>query len=223
MHDEFWSRRKFLQGTSLAAAGIAARAGWAANQSAPTGKSGHEADETQTLKSYHIWDVHTHLNKFAGDTTEQKVDDCLRYADRMCVERMLVLTAASGDGPEPGRPDAEGLRKMNDECIKAVKHAPDRLFGCAFMNPQYIDACLDEINRCVRDGPLVGLKFEDDTIRHPGDVPGMKTYGIPRSLEVLDPIFERAGELQAVIMHHTFMSTLGPQNPGESTPWKSWK
>lgn len=221
-----WSRRNFLERTSIAAVGLAWSA-WAANapQQSPAGKpsgSRHlepgSADETALLKSYHIWDVHTHLNRFSGDTIEAKVDDCLRFADRMGVERMLVLTAGSGGGPEPGLPDAEGLRKMNDDCIKAVNKAPDRLFGCAFMNPQYVQACLDEINRCVRDGPLVGLKFEDDTLRHPNDQPGMRTYGEPRDLSVLDPIFQRAGELQAVIMHHTFMSTLGPQNPGESTP-----
>ena len=231
MKGQAWSRRNFLRRTSMgmAAAGVALGNGMAANgsQAAPSGKTppaapsprhGVEmAEEAAILKSYRIWDVHTHLNRFAGDTTEAKVEDCLRFADRMGVERMLVLTAASGGGPEPGRPDAEGLRKMNDECIKAIKHAPDRLFGCAFMNPQYVQACLDEINRCVRDGPLVGLKFEDDTLRHPGDVPHMPTYGTERDLSVLDPIFERAGELKAVIMHHTFMSTLGPQNPGEST------
>jgi len=152
------------------------------------------------LKSYRIWDVHTHLERFAGATTEEKVDDCLHWADHMGVERMLLLTAASG-----GRdPDAAALRMMNDECIKAVKKAPDRIFGCAFMNPNYAQACLDEIDRCVRDGPLVGLKFEFDTVR------------LANSQE-MDPIISRIGELHGVVMHHTFIQTLG-SFPGESTP-----
>ena len=230
MNDKTWSRRRFLQGTSIAAVGIAGHGAWAANDpQAPspaktpaTGASpAHgsvDVSDLGALKPYHIWDVHTHLNRFAGATTEEKVDDCLHFADRMGVERMLLLTAGSGGGPEPQLPDAEGLRKMNDECIKAVKKAPNRFFGCAFMNPMYVDACLDEMNRCIRDGPLVGLKFEFDTPRHPGDQPGLKTYGEPRDLSVLDPIFARAGELNAVIMHHTFMSTAGPQNLAESTP-----
>jgi hypothetical protein len=152
------------------------------------------------LKSYRIWDVHTHLDRFAGSTPEEKVDDCLRWADRMGVERMLVLTAGSG-GHDP---NAEGLRKMNDECIRAVKKAPDRLFGCAFMNPIYGQACLDEIDRCVRDGPLVGLKFEFDTVR------------LASSPE-MDPIIARIGELHGVVMHHTFIQTIG-SFVGESTP-----
>ena len=50
--------------------------------------------ETNALKPYKIWDVHTHLFGFAGSTIEEKVDDCLRFADRMGVERMLVLNSA---------------------------------------------------------------------------------------------------------------------------------
>jgi hypothetical protein len=156
--------------------------------------------------------------RFAGSTTEERVDDCLRFADRMGVEAMLMLTVASGGGHEPEHPNPEELRRMNDEAMKAARRAPGRILGCAFMNPNYLDACLEEINRCVRDGPLVGLKFEYDTPRHPGEQPDASTYGTPRSLEVLDPIVERAGELKAVILHHTWMDTIGPENVGESTP-----
>jgi predicted TIM-barrel fold metal-dependent hydrolase len=210
------SRRQFLRRTStgLAIAGVAGGSAAASESPAPQGKLPTAppaasqapargvaiADVGRLLKSYRIWDVHTHLNRFAGATTEEKVDDCLRWADRMGVERMMVLTAASG-----GRdPDAEALRKMNDECIKAVKKAPDRLFGCAFMNPNYLQASIDEINRCVGDGPLVGLKFEFDTIR------------LASSPE-MDPIIARIGELHGVVMQHTFIQSIG-NFPGESTP-----
>jgi len=81
-----------------------------------------------------------------------------------------------------------------------------------------MQACLDEINRCIRDGPLVGLKFEYDTPRHPNEQENASTYGTPRDLRVLDPIVERAGELKAVILHHTWIDTIGPENVGESTP-----
>jgi hypothetical protein len=72
------------------------------------------------------------------------------------------------------------------------------------MEPDYPEVCLDEINRCIRDGPLVGLKFEFDTLR------------LANSPE-LDPIVARAGELKAVILHHTYIKTTGDM-PGESTP-----
>ncbi len=203
------SRREFLQRTSagLAVAGVGSAAAIDNPKSAPQTKTPQAPehgvaieDVGSRLKSYHIWDVHTHLNRFAGATTEEKVDDCLRWADHMGVERMLLLTAGSG-----GRdPDAEGMHAMNDECIKAVKKAPDRFFGCAFMNPIYGQACIDEINRCVRDGPLVGLKFEFDTVR------------LASSPE-MDPIIARIGELYGVVMQHTFIET-GGNFLGESTP-----
>jgi hypothetical protein len=156
--------------------------------------------QSNPLKSYKIWDVHTHLHGFAGSTIEEKVDDCLRFADRMGVERMLVLTsAASGDRPDSGR-----LRVGNDVTIKAVKKAPDRLFGCAFMYPGHLQTCLDEIDRCVRDGPCIGLKFELDTDAG-ADSPD------------LDAIFERAEQYKAVIMHHTWIKTMGNEE-GESSP-----
>jgi uncharacterized protein len=225
------SRREFIQQTGLAAGGIGGT-GISGDWRAPIPSAASAASPARepvmtmasvgsVLKSYRIWDVHTHLNRFAGATTEEKVEDCLHWADRMGVERMLLLTVASfGSGDEPDHPNPEDLRRMNDECIKAVRKAPDRFFGCAFMNPNYLQACLDEIYRCVRDGPLIGLKFEFDTPRHPDDGPQPATYGAPRDLSVLDPIFQRAGEVNAVIMHHTFLSTLGPQNVGESTPFE---
>jgi hypothetical protein len=215
MKGRTWSRRKFLQGASagIAAAGVAARRGWAANgpQAAPPAKAppagaspGHGTAsllEANALKSYRIWDVHCHLNSFNGSTIREKVDDALRFADRMGVERMLMLTAGLGFGGNQG---AAGLKVRNDYCIEAVKYAPDRIFGCAFMDPNYLPTCLDEIYRCVRDGPLVGLKFEFDTPR------------LANSGE-LDPIFARAAEVHAVIMHHTWIIT-GGNKVGESSP-----
>jgi predicted TIM-barrel fold metal-dependent hydrolase len=213
MKNKTWSRRRFLQQTSagIAAAGIVARSGLAANNlQAPPVKpppaapsAGHgpaNVAEANSLKWYNIWDAHTHLGGFAGDTIEQKVAACLKFADLMGVERMLVLNSSSF-GHDP---DGAKLRAGNDVTIKAVKLAPDRLFGCAFMYPADLQACLDEIYRCIRDGPLVGLKFEFDTPR------------LANSSE-LDPIFERAAEVHAVIMHHTFIIT-GGNKVGESSP-----
>ena len=221
------SRRNFLHQTSAALAIAGVKGGNTAASGNPFPQAKTPATPEREpgysnlgirLKSYHIWDNHTHLGGFAGATTEEKVEDFLRFADRMGVERILLLTAASGGGHEPEHPDADGMRKMNDECIKAVRKAPDRIFGCAFMNPVYLDACMEEIERCVRNGPLTGLKFEFDTLRHPNEQPGNPTYDPPRDLSVLDPIFQRAAELKAVIIHHTWINTLGPENVAESTP-----
>src|ERR1035437_10104630 len=123
MKNKTWSRRKFLQQTSagIAAAGIAARSGLAANNlqvppvkpppAAPSAGHGPaNVAEANSLKSYNIWDAHTHLGGFAGDTIEQKVAACLKFADLMGVERMLVLNSSSF-GHDP---DGAKLRAGND-------------------------------------------------------------------------------------------------------------
>jgi len=207
-----WSRRQFLQQTStgLAVAGAAGRHAVASYQPNPaetgTPKSSQPSHATpgdydrHTLQALRIWDCHCHMVGFAGSTAEEKADDMIKFADRMGVERMILLTGWT----LKRAPGLEGLRDGNNEVFAAVKHAPNRFCGYAFMDPNYMPACLEEIERCIANGPLVGLKFEFDTLKK------------ANSTE-LDPIFARASELHAVILHHTWIKTNGNE-PDESTP-----
>lgn len=171
--------------------------------------------EADDLKSLRIWDGHTHLAGFAGSTPAERIADMLRFADRMGIERWCVFLGMTFEF-HVGR---EGMRKQNNEVIEAVSHSNGRALGYAYIDPFYdLQARLDEVNRCVRDGPMVGLKFEYDTIRHANEAPGDPTYGTFRDLSFLDPIIQRAGELNAVIMHHTWINSLGPEDIAESTP-----
>lgn len=207
-----FSRRQFLYRTSagLAVSGVAARGLAGSNRS----DSGREAIEQaspsrsptaglvdlNTLKSLHIWDGHCHLMDFEGATPAERMRNILRYADRMGIEKMCLFLGMEfkfHEGPE-------AMRQQNDDIMEALKHSEGRALGYAFMDPHYVNDCVDELNRCVRDGPLVGLKFEYDTPR------------LASSPE-LDPIIARAGELKAVVMHHTCIKTTG-NDLGESTP-----
>ncbi len=207
-----FSRRQFLYRTSagLAVSGVAARSvagsnypdsgGEAMEQSSPSLSPTTGLVDMNTLKSLHIWDGHCHLMGFEGSTPAERMQNMLRYADRMGIERMCVFLGMELKfhvGPE-------AMRKQNDEVMEALKYSHGRALGYAFMDPSYVDDCLDELNRCVRDGPMVGLKFEWDTPR------------LASSPE-LDPIIARAGELKAVVMHHTCIKTTG-NDVGESTP-----
>jgi predicted TIM-barrel fold metal-dependent hydrolase len=102
------------------------------------------------------------------------------------------------------RGTAEEMRKQNDQVLDAVSHSDGRAFGYAYMNPSHPDACLDEINRCVRDGPMIGLKFE---------------LGTPECADSpeMDTLIARAGELNAVVMHDTWLGSSGNE-VGQSTP-----
>lgn len=214
MKKQALSRRQFLYRTSAGAAiaGVAGSsefssgntssgvAGVSPSSTPPSPSATSGLVDINTLKSLRIWDGHCHLEGFEGATPAERMRNILHYADRMGIERMCVFLGMQFEfyaGPE-------SMRKQNDEVMEALKHSNGRALGYAFMNPNYLDDCLDEINRCVRDGPMVGLKIEFDTPALANSPP-------------LDRIIARAGELRAVVMHHTYIKTTGNM-VGESTP-----
>jgi hypothetical protein len=201
------SRRRFLTDAGLVVLSSAAMAesapGPQAKTSAATPASRQGPPllvDANALKPYRIWDGHTHLEGFSGATGAERMADMLRFADRMGIEHMCVFLGF----PFNHRGTAEDMQRQNNQVIDAVTHSHGRASGYAFMNPNHPQACLDEINRCVRDGPLMGLKFEFDT-------PELAVSPI------LDPIIARIGELKGVVMHHTWIKTTGNE-VGESTP-----
>jgi hypothetical protein len=145
-----------------------------------------------------IWDLHCHLQGFDGQTPEEKMTEMIRFADRMGISRMCVFMGY----PFETDPSPEKLREQNNQVLQAIGHWPDRAFGFVYLNPHHVQASLDELNRCVRDGPMVGVKLwvaQRDTSPE------------------LDPIIERAAALRAVIFQHTWIKTGGNLH-GESTP-----
>ena len=142
MSNSRMTRRGMLRGTAgLAAAAMTSRWTAAAPAAAPSPRE-------------MIWDCHGHINGPAG-SVEERVDWLLRYADRMGVERMVVcLGTRTTLDPSP-----EQMRQQNDDVLRAVAHAPDRLFGFVYLSAKHPEVSLRELDRCVRDGPMVGVKF----------------------------------------------------------------
>jgi predicted TIM-barrel fold metal-dependent hydrolase len=99
-------------------------------------------------------------------------------------------------------PTTEQLTADNNTVLEAVKVAGRRAHGYVYLNPNHLEFSLQEFDRCVRDGPMVGVKL-----------------WIARrcSAPELDPIVRRAAEQKAVIYQHTWLKVGGNQ-PGESTP-----
>jgi len=145
-----------------------------------------------------IWDAHCHLSGVAGDTPAGRVDQLLLYADRLGIERICVFMGMKWSYD----PTPEDMRLQNDEVMAAVRHRPDRVLGFVYLNPNYVEASLSELDRCVKDGPLVGVKLW--VAKHCDD-------------PALDPIVRRAQELQIPILQHTYLKATG-NLPGESTP-----
>lgn len=145
-----------------------------------------------------IWDVHCHLSGVTGRTPEERLGELLVFADRMGIERICLFMGMQWSyDPAPA-----DMRKQNDEVLAAIKRYPNRAFGFVYLNPNHLQESLDEFDRCVRDGPMVGVKLW--VARH---------CNTPE----LDPIVERATAMQAPVLQHTYMK-IGGNLPGESTP-----
>lgn len=147
---------------------------------------------------HRIWDLHVHLSGVAGLTPEECAAELIRYADRVGIERLCVYMGLRWSQD----PDPADLRKQNDEVLRALKAYPDRLLGFVYVSAKHIHESMAELERCVASGPMVGVKL---WVAHRCADPA------------LDPLIERATELNAVIFQHTWFKTNG-NYPGESTP-----
>jgi predicted TIM-barrel fold metal-dependent hydrolase len=145
-----------------------------------------------------IWDLHCHLSGVPGRTPEERMAKLVAAADRMGISRLCVYMGMKWSyDPSPA-----DLRKQNDEVLQALSHYHDRAFGFVYANPKHLKESLAEIDRCVRNGPMVGVKL---WVAHRADT------------KEVDAIVERATELNALIFQHTWIKVAGNLT-GESTP-----
>jgi hypothetical protein len=124
--------------------------------------------------------------------------EIVKYLDRMGIDRVMLSLGY----PLEYNPSPQQLHEENDQVLRAIKYRPDRAFGFVYLNPNYLKVSLDEFDRCVRDGPMVGVKLLV-----------AKRCNAPE----LDPIVERAATMKAAILQHTWLKVSGNE-PGESTP-----
>jgi uncharacterized protein len=148
-----------------------------------------------------IWDLHCHLNEVSGRTPHERMARLMEFAGRMGIERVCLYMGMRFEFDPP--PDE--IRRQNDEALEALQHWRDRAFGFVYLNPNHLEFSLREFDRCVRDGPMVGVKLW--TARRANQ-------------PELDPIVERAVAAKAVIFQHTWLKA-GGNLPGESTPMEA--
>ena len=145
-----------------------------------------------------VWDLHCHLSSLPGRTPHERMAALIEYADRMGIERLLVFMG----WPFKTDPSAAELRRQNDQVLEALSHWHDRALGLAYVSPRHVEASLSEIERCVVDGPMVGIKLWV-----------AQRAGAPS----LDPLVERVEQIDGLIFQHTWLKSTG-NLPGESTP-----
>lgn len=143
-----------------------------------------------------IWDLHCHLSGIPGRTPDERMANLMRYADRLGIERVCVFMGY----PFLTEPTTEQLRQQNDQVLQALTHWHHRAFGFVYLSPQHVDFSLKEFDRCVRNGPMVGIKL---------------WVAKRASAHELDPLIEAAASMNAVIFQHAWWKATG-NLPGES-------
>jgi predicted TIM-barrel fold metal-dependent hydrolase len=145
-----------------------------------------------------IWDLHCHPTGAIGRMPEESMARLIAVADRMGIDRLVIyMGQRTVVDPSP-----EELRRQNDYVLQALSHWHHRAFGFVYVSPKHSEASLREIDRCVRDGPMVGLKL---WVAARCDCPEA------------DALVQRAAELKAVVFQHTWIKSQG-NDPGESSP-----
>jgi predicted TIM-barrel fold metal-dependent hydrolase len=155
------------------------------------------AGSARRLGPFEVWDAHGHLSNVTG-SPQERIAQLLASADRVGIERLIVFMGHPWDVD----PSPKEVRRQNDQVLQAVEHSSGRALGFVYLNPKHTESSLREMDRCVRDGPMVGLKL---------------WVALECRDQRLDPIVRRAVELQAPVLQHTWYKA-GGNEPGESTP-----
>lgn len=145
-----------------------------------------------------IWDVHCHLTSADGASPEERMAYLIRFMDRLGIQRVMLSLGY----PLLVDPTPEQLGEENDQVLKAIERWPDRALGFVYLNPNHVSFSLQEFDRCVRNGPMVGVKLWV-----------AKRCNAPE----LDSIIQSAASLEAPVLQHTWFNLKG-NLPGESTP-----
>src|SRR4051794_18026812 len=180
------TRRTVLNTMAAGAAGVSA--------------SAVSAGASHIARRFRIWDIHSHLHNVPGDTPEARIEFLIRCADRLNIERLILSQGYS----TPLHPSPEELREENNRVMRAVRRFPDRTWGSVYLSPRYLDLSLEEFDRCVRHGPMIGV----------GELETDKRCNAPE----LDPIVEQAIAMDAPLLQHTWLKLDGNE-PDESSPY----
>lgn len=148
-----------------------------------------------------IIDCHTHLQSPDCHYDPAEVAECRRLAERAGIDRVIYLFNLAGTGGYDPLPD--DVRRSNDLGMRVVTEHPDFFTGFCYLNPAHDPAwSCAEIDRCVANGPLSGIKLWVSV--HADDAR-------------LDPIMARAAALGIPVLHHAWYKATGYAF-NESTP-----
>ncbi|MFT5366567.1 MAG: putative TIM-barrel fold metal-dependent hydrolase [Candidatus Latescibacterota bacterium] len=157
------------------------------------------------LKSpFPAFDVHVHpldnFGMYAVNSPEEDARLLIEAAKRSGVEKMVLFSLHT---TVPREPTMNQCREANDYALKMQEIAPDVFYSFCYVNPMYPNESVEEIDRCVGEGRMCGIKL----------------WVARRATDLgLDPIMERAVALDVPVLQHAWEKTTGNLE-GESFPW----
>jgi predicted TIM-barrel fold metal-dependent hydrolase len=150
---------------------------------------------------YRIWDCYGLLSWSRGAAAKsvsqaRSIEDSFQairpQLDRFAIERFCPLLRPTPD-------DAADI-------VRCLERWPNRLLGFATVHATDVQVALADLDRWIKDGPMVGIYLPSSA------------QNVPCTHPNYDPIMRRAHELGAVIQQHTWFKTQGKDSSGESTP-----
>ena len=148
-------------------------------------------------------DIHVHpldcFGPFAISSVAEDVRLLKEAAGRSGVAKACVFSLHSSC---PREPTMEECRQANDYALRMREVDADFCLPFCYVNPMYPEDSVDEIQRCVGDAGMVGVKL---WVARRATDPG------------LDPIMEEAIALDVPVLQHAWRKTTGNLE-GESFP-----
>jgi len=143
-----------------------------------------------------IIDTHVHIGKWNNEDSVEKI---IESAEKNCIKTLLV--SCLGEKGYTVFPAPTDFISANNATLEAMEKYPNSIYGLCFINPRYKEESIAEIERCISKG-MVGIKL---------------WVSVKACDPLVEPIAEKAIELNVPILQHAWYKTTGNLD-NETTP-----
>ena len=162
------------------------------------------AELREQLKApWPVLDCHVHpldcFGLYKVQNPEEDAERLVASARRSGIVRMVLFSLHR---LTPREPTMDQCREANDWAMAMTEACPDVFLPFCYVNPMYPSQSVDEIERCVGEGKMCGVKL------------WVARKATDRGL---DPILEKATSLDVPVLQHAWIKTMGNLE-GESFP-----
>jgi predicted TIM-barrel fold metal-dependent hydrolase len=141
-----------------------------------------------------IIDSHVHIREVS------EVNGLIRSASLSGIGRLLISSLGIKGYTSDPTPDEVTI--ANNSVLEALDRFPDEIVGLCYVTPQHVEESITEMDRCIADGPMKGIKL---------------WVAAKASDPEVEPIARKAIELDIPILQHAWNKATGSME-NESTP-----